>query len=205
MILTKEQAKIAAERFSTMYDVKNSATIEELFKVQQFPSTLTDISIETKDINDNLPKQFREDLAKNKPVEAAFLSVWSEHNFSAKAIYELNDNSKFDLKVTYVREDNSKAYSYIELKNEMAAIRWKNLAVEYMSWNKKSGITITEANYWVSKVDGFYIIFKVSRLKEAIANLPKNVKAGGDSMASMNYILPIRSLLPYIQGIIKSV
>lgn len=73
--------------------------------------------------------------------------------------------------------------------------RWKktgNIAIEYMSRGKLSGISTTKAEIWVhflsldGKIDGGGFIFKVKRLRDYISTNKKKLRTvfGGDDNTS---------------------
>lgn len=204
MVLDNKQATVQALKFAQTFKINKKETqdlLTPLFSKSLFNVSKTNLKVNTVDTDPSkLTAQFNRDLAKQKLVEEALSFTYQCHNYHPTAHYEFNTDSRFDIKVTYT-VDNNESYTYIELKNEASAVKWGNLAIEHESWGKPSGINITKANIWISKVEGFYIVFKTSKLIDAINTLPKNVKAGGDSMASLNHILPIRDLVPYMEYI----
>lgn len=203
MILDITTATPYANTFATKYRITNKEVKEKLphlFTFGAFVTTKEDKKIEVKN-NTNLTEQFKKDLAFNKPIEQSLELAYHCHNYSNLATYEFNDNHKFDLKVTYTADNINKLFTYIELKNDRVAVKYGNLAIEHFSWGKDSGIKTTEANLWISRVDGFFIVFKTSRLIDAINDLKPRSVPGGDSLASMNYLLPIRDLVDYMSYI----
>ena len=89
----------------------------------------------------------------------------------------------------------------IEVKSERDMwARTGNIAIEYQSYGKPSGIAATEADYWFHNLcigDGIFatLVFPVESLKRIIDNLDfkKSVK-GGDNYASQMYLLNIQKL-----------
>jgi len=90
----------------------------------------------------------------------------------------------------------------IEVKCCRKGIITGNLVIEYMCNKKKSGISSTEADFWLyfminpSGVDILYK-FKTDDLKKLIKNC-KSVN-GGDGWRSKMYLLPRKGLEIYIQ------
>ena len=116
------------------------------------------------------------------------------------------DRKKFDIDLQYgvVREDkiaDMLTNKKIEVKSERDL--WQktgNIAIEYESYGKPSGIAATEADYWFHNLcigDEVFatLVFKVDALKRIIENLDykKSVK-GGDHFASRMYLLNIQKL-----------
>tara|TARA_E500000318_G_scaffold59955_1_gene55644 strand:- start:2362 stop:2811 length:450 start_codon:yes stop_codon:yes gene_type:complete len=119
---------------------------------------------------------------------------------------EVNDRKKFDLDLQYgkVREKliaDMLQDKKIEVKSERDMwARTGNIAIEYQSYGKPSGIAATEADYWFHNLcigDGIFatLVFPVESLKRIIDNLDfkKSVK-GGDNYASQMYLLNIQKL-----------
>lgn len=207
MILDAQQAKTYSEIFASTFNIPKefvTTKLPKLFSTRFFYTVPTDIQVEVKEHKNNakLTAQFKKDLEENKPIEKSLELAYHKHNFTERASYEFNDNYQFDLKVTYTKDDSTKVFTYIELKNDRLASTYGNLAIEFFSWGKSSGINTTKAILWVSKVDGFFIVFKVDDLRKAIRDLKPITKAGGDGMASSNFIIPVKKLIDYISYII---
>ena len=116
------------------------------------------------------------------------------------------DRKKFDIDLEYgkVREKfvaEMLQDKKIEVKSERGM--WKNtgnIAIEYESYGKPSGINATEADYWFHNLcvgeDTFCtLVFKVDSLKKIIENLDyKRSVSGGDHKASKMYLLNLQKL-----------
>ena len=124
------------------------------------------------------------------------------------------DRKKFDIDLEYgkVREKfvaEMLQDKKIEVKSERGM--WKNtgnIAIEYESYGKPSGINATEADYWFHNLcvgeDTFCtLVFKVDSLKKIIENLDyKRSVSGGDHKASKMYLLNLQKL--FSSDVIKS-
>lgn len=118
----------------------------------------------------------------------------------------VEDRKKFDLDLEYgqVREDevaNMLQDKKIEVKSERDVWqRTGNIAIEYQSWGKPSGIAATEADYWFHNLcvgDDIYatIVFRVDILKKIIDNLDSvRSVSGGDANASRMYLLNLQKI-----------
>ena len=116
------------------------------------------------------------------------------------------DRKKFDIDLQYgqVREKlilDMLQDKKIEVKSERDM--WQktgNIAIEYESYGKPSGISSTEADYWFHNLcigeDTFAtLVFKTDNLKSIINNLDyKKTVRGGDHLASKMYLLNIKQL-----------
>lgn len=98
----------------------------------------------------------------------------------------------------------------IEVKSERD--RWQttgNIAIEYQSYGKPSGIEATEADYWFHNLcigDEIFatLVFDTTVLKKIIDKLD-NVKSvsGGDNNASRMYLLNLKKL--FSTDVIKAI
>ena len=126
----------------------------------------------------------------------------------------VEDRKKFDIDLEYgkVRERHVADMlqdKKIEVKSERGM--WQNtgnIAIEYESYGKPSGINATEADYWFHNLcvgdDTFCtLVFKVDSLKQIIENLDyKRTVSGGDHNASKMYLLNLQKL--FSSDVIKS-
>lgn len=126
----------------------------------------------------------------------------------------IEDRKKFDIDLEYgkIRERHVADMlqdKKIEVKSERGM--WQNtgnIAIEYESYGKPSGINATEADYWFHNLcvgeDTFCtLVFKVDSLKQIIENLDyKRTVSGGDHNASKMYLLNLQKL--FSSDVIKS-
>jgi|TARA_Y100000114_G_scaffold130898_1_gene128884 hypothetical protein len=89
----------------------------------------------------------------------------------------------------------------IEVKSERDMwARTGNIAIEYESYGKPSGISATESDYWFHNLcigdDTFAtLVFDVPSLKRIIDNLDeKRTVSGGDNGASKMYLVSLQKL-----------
>lgn len=116
------------------------------------------------------------------------------------------NRKKFDLDLEYgqVREDrvaDMLQNKKIEVKSERGM--WMdtgNIAIEYQSYGKPSGIEATESDYWfhhlcVDNEEFCTLVFKTGVLKKIVKELNtcKSV-SGGDHNASRMYLLNLQKL-----------
>ena len=116
------------------------------------------------------------------------------------------DRKKFDLDLAYgkVREQRIADMftdKKVEVKSERDMwVRTGNIAIEYESYGKPSGIAATEADYWfhnlcIGDETCATLVFDVPSLKRIIDNLDyKKTVSGGDHNASRMYLLNIQKL-----------
>ena len=97
----------------------------------------------------------------------------------------------------------------IEVKSERDLWqRTGNIAIEYESYGKPSGIDATESDYWFHNLcvgeDTFCtLVFNTESLKKIINNLDyKRSVSGGDNNASKMYLLNLQKL--FSSDVIKS-
>ena len=127
------------------------------------------------------------------------------------------DRKKFDLDLQYgqVREKivaNMLQDKKIEVKSERGMwLQTGNIAIEYESYGKPSGINATDSDYWFHNLcvgDEVFgtLVFETKMLKKIInesinANQVRSV-SGGDHNASKMYLINIQNL--FSQNIIKN-
>ena len=116
------------------------------------------------------------------------------------------NRKKFDIDLEYgqVREQlvaDMLQNKKIEVKSERDMWqRTGNIAIEYQSYGKPSGIDATESDYWFHNLcigdDTFCtLVFNTESLKKIIKNLDyKKSVSGGDNNASRMYLLNIQKL-----------
>jgi hypothetical protein len=116
------------------------------------------------------------------------------------------NRKKFDIDLEYgqVREQlvaDMLQDKKIEVKSERDMWqRTGNIAIEYQSYGKPSGIDATESDYWFHNLcvgdDTFCtLVFDTKSLKRIINNLDyKRSVSGGDNNASRMYLLNIQKL-----------
>lgn len=115
-----------------------------------------------------------------------------------------NNDFKYDLQIGQIAEkkladifQNKK----LEVKYDKIASRTGNIAIEYESRGKLSGILTTEADYYCyiiagTKCDDIYMLIAVDKLKQVcrkyfIENKIKNI---GDNNTSKAVIIPLQEL-----------
>lgn len=118
----------------------------------------------------------------------------------------VKNRKKFDLDLEYgkVREQavaDMLQDKKIEVKSERDV--WQNtgnIAIEYESYGKPSGIAATEADYWFHNLcigDDIFatLVFDTESLRRIIDNLDyKRSVSGGDHNASKMYLLNLQKL-----------
>jgi hypothetical protein len=116
------------------------------------------------------------------------------------------NRKKFDIDLEYgqVREQQVADMlqdKKIEVKSERDMWqRTGNIAIEYQSYGKPSGIEATESDYWFHNLcvgdDTFCtLVFNTDSLKKIINNLDsKRSVSGGDNNASRMYLLNLQKL-----------
>ncbi len=114
-------------------------------------------------------------------------------------------NKKFDVDLKYgqKRENRIKKMieeGTIEVKTERDWwFKTGNIAVEFESYGKPSGIAATKAKYWahvLANGDEEHCIlwFRTDRLKKIVKKFSNTIKDVGDSKRSKAYLIPITKL-----------
>ncbi len=116
------------------------------------------------------------------------------------------NRKKFDLDLEYgtVREDKVAAMlqdKKIEVKSERGMwMKTGNIAIEYQSYGKPSGIKATESDYWFHNLcigDNEYctLVFKTDVLRTIVDKLDTfKTVSGGDHNASQMYLVNLQKL-----------
>jgi hypothetical protein len=116
------------------------------------------------------------------------------------------NRKKFDLDLEYgtVREDKLAEMlqdKKIEVKSERGMwMKTGNIAIEYESWGKPSGIRATESDYWFHNLcvgDNEYctLVFKTEVLRTIVDKLDKfKTVSGGDNNASKMFLINLQKL-----------
>ena len=118
----------------------------------------------------------------------------------------MKGNKKFDIDLKYgqIREDKVKdmfSNAQIEVKSERSW--WKktgNIAIEYESYSKPSGIKATESDYWFHNLcigDEEYctLVFKTEVLRKIVEQLDTfRTVSGGDHNASRMFLVNLQKL-----------
>jgi hypothetical protein len=99
---------------------------------------------------------------------------------------EFSDSKFYDIKII------SLGLTF-EVKNDILAAKTGNVAIEYKSRGKDSGLVTSTADYWVYKFNNECLMIKTSNLrKELIDN--KNyfrIVSGGDNSTSQLFLVKI--------------
>lgn len=118
----------------------------------------------------------------------------------------VNDRKKFDIDLSYGKVREKRVVDMlqdkkIEVKSERDMwARTGNIAIEYESYGKPSGISATESDYWFHNLcigDNTFatLVFDVPSLKRIINNLDeKRTVSGGDNSASKMYLVSLQKL-----------
>ena len=122
------------------------------------------------------------------------------------------DRKKFDIDLAYgkIREQRVADMlqdKKIEVKTERGNfsnpkswVHTGNIAIEFESYGKPSGINVTESDYWFHNLDigddtFATVVFNTQSLKRIIDKLHyKRTVSGGDNMASRMYLLNLEKL-----------
>ena len=114
---------------------------------------------------------------------------------------EYNNDFRYDLKVGQVAEKmlgDILSDSTIEVKRDLKALITGNIYVEYESRGKKSGITTSEADWYVYVLsDAQLIIIETCKLKKIARKYvgTERDKKGGDSNTSKGVLIPLTDLI----------
>jgi hypothetical protein len=127
-----------------------------------------------------------------------------------------NNDSKFDLDLRYGQEIENKLLEALRGTVEVKAERdiWLktgNIAIEYASRGKPSGIEVTEADHWaqaliVGNQPFCYLLFPTPVMRGMVRyyreNRPDTLMNGGDSYTSELVLMPLKEIIkPKLIGV----
>lgn len=105
----------------------------------------------------------------------------------------------YDIRIKYGGEETT-----IESKADRLTISTGNIAIEYRCSGKPSGITSTQADYWVIFIEGTrdYYLIPTSEITKAIEEHKyTRTTRGGDGYRSEMYLFPRTIFTPYLDYI----
>lgn len=116
-----------------------------------------------------------------------------------------NNDFKYDLQIGQLGEQKLHdilSLKTIEVKRDSWIYKSGNIAIEYESRNKPSGIATSQAEYWAIIFSGDYkdeviLLIKQERLKQICRHyyLKGNTKPMGDNNTSKAILIPITEIL----------
>ena len=104
---------------------------------------------------------FDKDLEDGLQAEEEVKELLKKHFNVEESDMEKLDTKEYDIKIV------SKNLTF-EVKNDLMAEKTGNIAIEYESRGKASGISVTKADYWIYKFAGVFYMVETSRLKEEL-------------------------------------
>jgi len=81
-------------------------------------------------------------------------------------------------------------FTTFEVKNELMVNKKGNVAIEFFSRGKHTGIDVTESDYWLEKIKGEFFLIKTSELRHKIEQKEyDDIKSGGDRGSNTHFYL----------------
>lgn len=142
-----------------------------------------------------MENKFIQDLANGQKYELELL------NHIPYKTYEQAEGVFYDWDIKIYKKNGTK--STYEVKSDRLINKTGNICIEYMCYNKLSGISKSKAKYWAifELKDDLYTLYKIPRkiLIEYIQNKKyKRVVRGGDYNASQLYLFDKNLFKDYI-------
>ena len=120
-----------------------------------------------------------------------------------------NHDSRFDIDLSYGQQIEDKLLKALQGTIEVKAerdhwMRTGNIAIEFFSRGKPSGINVTEADHWAQAlmVGGnpfCYLVFPTpvmrGMVRYYIDNRPDTVRKGGDNNTSEMILMPLKEII----------
>jgi len=126
---------------------------------------------------------FSECLAKGKTGEQLWAQILK--NIGAEDI-EFNDDGRYDISCLL----NGKTVTY-EVKTDFNTIRTQNVAVEFSSRGRKSGIITSNAKYWVYLIDRAFYLIDAQKLKKYVLNRDMELDIKTSVDGNLIYLIPL--------------
>ena len=146
-------------------------------------------------------------------TETLYLTVTQEMRINMPLVEDYKNN-QFDIDLDFGLNQEKRICEIlegggkIEVKTERDTWRSTgNIVIEYKNGSKLSGISITEADYWIHNLTHrgdmvFSFIFPVDKLKKVVKKMVKDGSArtmrGGDYGKSKMALVPIRKLVNHL-------
>jgi len=137
---------------------------------------------------------FELDLAQAKLIEKEFVTILKEHQ-NIKRV-EFNNDYLYDVLIE--TEEGIKTY---EIKHDKMSNKTGNLALEFHSRGKPSGISTSQADFWIYKLeDGFYKI-SLNELKQLVNDKKYIRTVSGGDMGSFTrmYLFSLQVIKPSME------
>lgn len=112
--------------------------------------------------------------------------------YSSSFYYDLELGESSETWLNELFSDGKK----IEVKTDFMADKTKNIFIEIYSRGKKSGLSTTQAEYWIIKMTNVSVIISTKTLKEIVRHCfnINGYKKGGDNDTSLGVLVPINLL-----------
>jgi hypothetical protein len=101
---------------------------------------------------------------------------------------EINHDKKYDIRFTF----NSRCFT-IEVKQDFLFQKTGNVAIEYVSRNRDSGVTTSEADIWCYVLGEEVYFCPTKRLRAILENTEFRKVSGGDNNTSRMYLVPVKT------------
>ena len=131
---------------------------------------------------------FKKDLPEGQKAEKeAIEKLKKYYSIDRDDDFQICNTTDFDIKIV------SKNISF-EVKNDLMAERTGNVAIEYESRGKLSGISVTKADFWIYKFTGLFFMFETEKIKRELLvnqNFHKKVTGGDYGSNTKMYLVKV--------------
>jgi len=117
---------------------------------------------------------FKKDLKEAKPYELLALKKVEDY-FNLK-FCGLCEHKQFDI----AGKDSNGNLIKFEVKHDIENQKTGNIAIEFSSWGKPSGIEVTQADWWIQIIRDEYHCIHVDHLRNILSNCSFRIVKGGD-------------------------
>jgi hypothetical protein len=133
--------------------------------------------------------QFKKDLKLGQLFEKEFIKILEKKNY--QIVSTCNDN-KYDIKASR----KNKLVTF-EVKADLISDKTKNYFIEYMAYDKPSGIKTTEAHFYVLYNNNKFHVVSVELIKELIKDKDYTKILCNKGKTSMGYIFDCMMINKY--------
>lgn len=133
--------------------------------------------------------QFKKDLKLGQLFENEFVKILEKKNYQ---IISTCDNNKYDIKASR----KNKLVTF-EVKADLMSDKTGNYFIEFISFNKPSGIKTTEADFYVLYNNNKFHVVSVELINELINDKDYNRILCNKNKTSMGYIFDCKLVNKY--------
>ena len=138
-------------------------------------------------------KTFKQDLLLGQQFETVFCEILVRHGY---LILSMCNDKRFDIEAV-----KDTLITTFEVKADMMSTKTGNFFIEFVSYGKPSGISATEADYWVLYHINQFIIIKTIHLKKLIEEKKYDRILSNRHMTTRGYLFKCQTIIQARTGV----